>query len=74
MWLPVPQAVSKWKSVNLTVHQSRLFRNDCDLIYGDSIDRRVTWKGSSNVATLIGRPVILKFVMREADLYSLIFE
>lgn len=49
-------------------------RNDCDLIYGDSIDRRVTWKGSSNVATLIGRPVILKFVMREADLYSLIFE
>jgi len=48
--------------------------NDCDLIYGDSIDHRVSWKGNSSVASLVGRPVILRFVMREADLYSLIFE
>jgi len=48
--------------------------DECDLIYGDSIDRRVTWKDHSNVESLIGKPVILRFVMREADLYSLVFE
>jgi len=48
--------------------------DECDLIYGDSIDRRVTWKNHSSVESLIGKPVILRFVMREADLYSLIFE
>jgi len=47
---------------------------DCDLIYGDSLDRKVTWKDQQNVVSLIGKPVILHFVMRETDLYSLIFE
>lgn len=46
---------------------------DCDLIYGDSLDRRVSWKGSTSVESLIGRPVVLRFVMREADVYSLVF-
>ena len=49
-------------------------QDECDLIYGDSIDRTVTWKNNTSVESLIGRPVILRFVMREADLYSLIFE
>mgnify|MGYP003381552908 CR=1 FL=1 len=48
--------------------------DECNLIYGDAIDRRVTWREHSNVESLIGKPVILRFVMREADLYSLIFE
>lgn len=47
---------------------------ECDLIYGDSIDRRVTWKNNPNVESLVGKPVVLRFVMSEADLYSLIFE
>ena len=47
---------------------------DCDLIYGDSLDRRVSWKDQTNVESLIGKPVLLRFVMREADLYSMIFE
>ena len=47
---------------------------DCDIIYGDSLDRRVTWKGKGSVESLIGRPVVLRVVMREADLYSLKFE
>ncbi len=47
---------------------------ECDLIYGDSLDRRMSWKGQKSVASLIGTPVILRFVMREADIYSLIFE
>jgi len=47
---------------------------ECELIYGDSLDRRVSWKGQKSVASLIGKPVVLRFVMREADIYSLIFE
>ena len=47
---------------------------DCDIIYGDSLDRRVSWKGNTNVESLIGRPVVLRVVMREADVYSLAFE
>lgn len=47
---------------------------DCDLIYGDSIDRKVTWKNNASVEALIGKPVILRFAMKEADLYSMIFQ
>lgn len=47
---------------------------DCDIIYGDALDRRVSWQGNTSVASLIGRPVVLRVVMREADLYSLVFE
>ncbi len=47
---------------------------ESDLIYGDSIDHRVTWKENRTVKSLIGKPVILRFLMREADLYSLVFE
>ena len=49
-------------------------RDDCDPIYGDSLDRRVSWNGNKSVESLIGKPVILRWIMREADLYSLKFE
>ena len=49
-------------------------KEDCDVIYGDSLDRRVSWKGSGDVSSLAGKPVVLKFYLCEADLYSLIFE
>lgn len=47
---------------------------DCDIIYGDALDRRVSWNGNASVESLIGRPVVLRVVMREADIYSLVFE
>lgn len=47
---------------------------DCDLIVGDSIDRKVSWKGNTSVESLIGQPVVLRIVLREADLYSMVFE
>lgn len=47
---------------------------ECDLIYGDSLDRRVSWKGNKSVEALAGKPVLLRFVMREADVYSMKFE
>lgn len=53
---------------------SGFFKKDCDIIYGDTLDRRVSWHGSKDVSSLCGKPVILKFYLCEADLYSLIFK
>ncbi|NOX53920.1 MAG: hypothetical protein GXP27_05670 [Planctomycetes bacterium] len=47
--------------------------DDCDPFYGDTISHIVTWKGNSDVSRLAGRAVRLRFVMNEADLYSLRF-
>jgi hypothetical protein len=46
---------------------------DCDEIYGDFLDRTVTWKGSADVGRLAGKPVRLRFALSDADLYSLQF-
>jgi hypothetical protein len=46
---------------------------DCPEIYGDAIQRVVGWQGGSDVSKLAGRPVRLRLVMRDADLYSLCF-
>ena len=48
-------------------------KDECDMIYGDSLDRRVSWNGSKDVSSLAGKPVVLKFYLCEADVYSLIF-
>jgi len=42
---------------------------DCLPIIGDSIRRFVKWK-ASNLAKLVGKPVRLRFVSTECDLYS----
>jgi hypothetical protein len=46
---------------------------DCDEIYGDYLERTVTWKGAADVSALAGQPVRLRFALRDADLYSLQF-
>jgi hypothetical protein len=46
---------------------------DCQEIYGDHLDRIVKWRGKSDVATLAGQPVQLRFELKDADLYSLRF-
>ncbi len=48
--------------------------SDCDLIYGDSLNRTVKWNGESNVGHLAGRPVQLRIKLKDADLYSLRFQ
>ena len=42
-------------------------------IYGDELERVVAWNGSSDVSLLVGKPVRLRFVMKDADLYSIRF-
>lgn len=46
---------------------------DCEEIYGDQLERVVCWKGGDNVANLAGRPVRLRFVMDDADIFALQF-
>jgi len=48
--------------------------DEADIIYGDTLDRTVSWKGKKDVSKLTGRPIRMRFVMREADLYSFKFE
>jgi len=42
-------------------------------IIGDDVARVVTWKGGADVSKLAGKPVRLRFVLRDADLYSMRF-
>ena len=46
---------------------------DAPVIFGDEIERVVSWKGGSDVRQLAGTPVRLRFVMKDADLYSIRF-
>ena len=46
---------------------------DSWVIAGDEIERLVAWKGGSDVSALAGQPLRLRFVMKDADLYSLRF-
>ena len=47
---------------------------DCDELFGDTLDRTVTWADRSEVGDLAGRVIRLRMVMSDADLYSLKFE
>jgi hypothetical protein len=40
---------------------------------GDELERSVTWKTGRDVSRCAGRPVRLRFVMKDADLYSIRF-
>lgn len=46
--------------------------NDCTPIRGDNVAHAVAWKGGS-LKALAGKPVRVRFELREADLYSLQF-
>lgn len=46
---------------------------DCDEVYGDALERAVTWKGNSDLAPLNGKPARLRFEVKDADLYSFQF-
>jgi hypothetical protein len=47
---------------------------DSDELFGDALNRVVTWKNRSDVGSLAGRPIRIRVVMRDADLYSLRFQ
>ena len=46
---------------------------DCPEVFGDEVDRVVAWKSGADVSAVAGKPIRLRFVMRDADLYSFRF-
>ena len=43
-------------------------------VIGDEIERAVSWKDGEDVGSLAGKPIRLRFVMKDADLYALRFD
>jgi hypothetical protein len=43
-------------------------------LYGDTVARNALWKNNPDLGALAGKPVKLRFVMKDADLYSIKFE
>lgn len=48
--------------------------DDCSPVFGDAIERSVTWRHGSDVAKLAGKAVKLRFVLRDADVYAFQFQ
>ncbi len=44
--------------------------DDCVEQFGDSVDRTMTWKKGTDLSAVSGKPVRLRFVGKDADLYS----
>jgi hypothetical protein len=48
--------------------------DDCIPVIGDRIDGAVAWKGSMKLQRLAGQPIRIRFVLKDADLFSLQFK
>lgn len=48
-------------------------RAEADPIIGNAIQHTVTWQSSSDVSALAGKPIRIRFLLEDADLYSLTF-
>ena len=46
---------------------------DCPEKFGDEIEGAMSWKGGADVGRLAGRPVRLRFALKDADLYAFRF-
>lgn len=47
---------------------------ECPALFGDAIERMVSWKKGNDLAALAGRAVRLRFILKDADLYSIRFK
>jgi hypothetical protein len=48
--------------------------SDSEELYGDSLSQPVLWKNGSDVSALSGKSLRLRFVLKDADLYSFRFQ
>jgi len=46
---------------------------ECEEIFGDDLARPVSWLGSTDLSHVAGKPIRLRFVIKDADLYSIRF-
>lgn len=44
---------------------------DSDLFFGDKLDALMSWKGVSDLSSLVGRPVRFRFLLKDADIFGL---
>ena len=49
-------------------------QEECPALFGDAIERLVVWKKGNDLAALAGRAVRLRFILKDADLYSIRFK
>jgi hypothetical protein len=47
---------------------------ECRSIIGNEIERTVAWNGGVSLRAIAGKPVRLRFFMKDADLYSIEFK
>jgi len=45
----------------------------CDILYGNAVNKLVTWNGTGDLAAWSGQPVRLRFMMRATKLYAFQF-
>lgn len=43
---------------------------DCVPVFGDSVDRTITWKRGADVRSINGKPVRLRLELKDADIYA----
>jgi hypothetical protein len=48
--------------------------DDCPEIFGDRLNHVVAWKQQSDVSKLAGKPIRVRFVMKDADLFTIRFQ
>ncbi len=48
--------------------------DDCPPIFGDAIERPVTWRSGADLSHLAGKTVQVRFVLRDADLFAYQFQ
>ena len=46
---------------------------DSPVLFGNTVRHVVAWKGGADVGALAGKPVRLRFELKDADLYSMQF-
>ena len=47
--------------------------DDCAELFGNSLKRAVIWKQGADISALAGKPIRLRFELKDADLFSLRF-
>ena len=46
---------------------------DCPVLFGNSTDHPVTWKSGAALSELAGKPIRVRFALKDADLYAFRF-
>src|SRR5204863_6734790 len=48
--------------------------NDSRELIGNEIERHASWKGGDDVSAMSGKPIRLRFILKDADLYAIKFD